>query len=138
MAQPDAVVVVVHHAGKVLVIRRASTIPYPGYWTPPSGRVEPGETQAQTVVREIREELGLDVIPGAKVWECDTHDGRYRLHWWTARLGAGVHPEPTPDPREVGATRWIDPGQFGDLADTFADDRRFFTDVWPDLRDQVS
>lgn len=136
--QPDAVVVVLHDHGQVLIIRRAASVAYPGFWTPPSGRVEPGESQDQTVVREMREELLLDVVPGQKVWECDTHDGVYRLHWWTATLAAAATRTPTPDPREVAAARWIDSREFAGLGDTFADDRRFFADVWPTLRGQFN
>ncbi len=34
-----------------------------GLWVPPGGAMEPGETPAQTGVRETREETGLDVRP---------------------------------------------------------------------------
>lgn len=129
----DAVVaVIVRDDGRVLVIQRAPGVSRPGYWTPLSGRVEPGETHPEAVVRESREEVGLAVTPVAKVWECDTDDGRYRLHWWTARAGAG---RLELDPAEVSDARWIDPAEFGALDPTFADDRAFFTDVfgrsWP-------
>ena len=128
--QPDAIVAVIHRADVVLVIQRAVTVPYSGYWTPPSGRVEPGETHWDAVVREMREELTLDVVPDAKVWECDTHDGTYRLHWWTVTL-TDPSIEPVPDPTEVADVRWVRPEDFGALSPTFADDRRFFTDIWP-------
>jgi ADP-ribose pyrophosphatase YjhB (NUDIX family) len=35
-----------------------------GFWALPGGRVEPGEDAVKTVVREMREELGEDVICG--------------------------------------------------------------------------
>ena len=34
------------------------------YWALPGGRVEPGEAATKTVVRELREELGEDVVCG--------------------------------------------------------------------------
>lgn len=132
-AKADAVVVVVALDGRVLVIERGPDVARSGYWAPLSGRVEPGESQEHALVREVREEVGLDVRPVAKVWECDTDDGRYRLHWWTAVLRAGASAEWVLDPGEVSAARWIDPSEFDQLSPTFAGDRRFFTDVYPTI-----
>lgn len=44
---------------RVLLTRR-SRDPYAGYWHLPGGRVEFGETVAATLVRELREELGVE------------------------------------------------------------------------------
>lgn len=117
-------------AGQVLVVRRGPHARRPGYWTPVSGVVEPGETQAQAVVREVGEEVGLAVTPQTKVWECDTDDGAFLLHWWTTETAAG---DPTPDPGEVSEARWIAPEEFHLLAPTFDKDREFFARVFPSL-----
>lgn len=50
-------------AGRLLLIRRGQE-PSRGRWSLPGGRVEPGETPEQAVVREVREETGLDVVVG--------------------------------------------------------------------------
>lgn len=130
MNQPAAVVAVVTQAGQVLVIRRGPAVRRPGFWTPVSGAIEPGERQADAVVREVREEVGLAVTPLAKVWECDTDDGGFRLHWWTASVTGG---RLRPDPDEVGEARWITPDRFGELHPTFPEHRRFFADILPGL-----
>ena len=55
---------IVHDAqGRLLLIKRANE-PGRGRWSLPGGRVEPGETDAEAVVREVREETGLEVTPG--------------------------------------------------------------------------
>jgi 8-oxo-dGTP diphosphatase len=45
---------------KILLIKR-NTHPFVGFWALPGGRMEPGESIDQTVVREVKEETGLDV-----------------------------------------------------------------------------
>lgn len=124
--KPEAVVAVLARAGRLLVIRRGERVRNPGYWTLLSGRIEPGESQPDAVAREVREEIGLAARPVAKVWECETDDGAYRLHWWTARLGPG---DPVPAPGEVAELRWVRPDEFRRLAPTFAGDHEFVDQV---------
>jgi ADP-ribose pyrophosphatase YjhB (NUDIX family) len=50
-------------AGRLLLIKRGHQ-PGKGLWSIPGGRVEPGETDEQAVIREVREETGLVVQPG--------------------------------------------------------------------------
>ncbi|MFO7543465.1 MAG: dihydroneopterin triphosphate diphosphatase [Thiobacillus sp.] len=65
--QPVSVLVVIHTAdGQVLLMERADA---PGYWQSVTGSQEAGETLAQTAIREVREETGLDA-------------GRYELTRW--------------------------------------------------------
>jgi ADP-ribose pyrophosphatase YjhB (NUDIX family) len=52
--------------GRLLVVRRARE-PAAGRWSVPGGRVEPGESDEQAVVREVLEETGLHVVVGLRV-----------------------------------------------------------------------
>jgi len=66
----------------------------------------------------------------AKVFVCDTDDGRFRLYWWLATAASG---DLSLDPAEVSDARWIPPERFGELAPTFAAHREFFHQIYPTL-----
>jgi 8-oxo-dGTP diphosphatase len=53
---------------KILLIKRA-TIPFKGYWALPGGKVDAGENIMQTVMREVKEETGLNVKIVKKIGE---------------------------------------------------------------------
>jgi 8-oxo-dGTP diphosphatase len=53
---------------KILLFKRR-TLPFTGYWALLGGRVDPGETVEQTIVREVKEETGLDVEIVRKIGE---------------------------------------------------------------------
>ena len=126
----EAIVAVIRRHGRVLVIRRGPASTFAGHWSPPTGRLEPGETQEQALVREMREELGIEVLPLAKVWESLTDNGVFRLHWWTA---AEEGLELKLDPAEVSEARWVSAPEFLALQPTFAGGREFFRKVLPRL-----
>ncbi|MEC3881926.1 (deoxy)nucleoside triphosphate pyrophosphohydrolase [Parapedobacter sp. 10938] len=52
---------IVIRESKILICQRSSTMNLPLKWEFPGGKVEPGEDDAATVVREISEELHLDI-----------------------------------------------------------------------------
>jgi 8-oxo-dGTP diphosphatase len=58
--------VITDPAGRLLLIRRGHE-PEAGRWSLPGGRIEPGESDQQALVREVREETGLAVTPGRLV-----------------------------------------------------------------------
>ena len=39
-----------------------------GYYYPPGGHVKWGESLKETLIREVKEECGLDILPGKSVW----------------------------------------------------------------------
>ena len=48
-------------AGRVLIAKRPEHKHHGGYWEFPGGKLDPGETAALGLVRELREELGITV-----------------------------------------------------------------------------
>ena len=77
-----------------------------GYWCFVGGGVELGETQAEALVRECREEVGLEVEPVKKVYECLSFNKEWILHCWEARL---LSHEICVNPREVADWSWMRP-----------------------------
>ena len=75
---------VVIHDGAVLLVKRAYP-PRQGEWSLPGGQLELGESLAEGVRREVREETGLDVEVGAVVDVFDRvhrdEAGRIRYHF---------------------------------------------------------
>ena len=63
-----ATAIIPYSQDAILLIKR-NTVPFKGFWALPGGRAEPGETVEQTIVREVKEETGLDVIVVRKIGE---------------------------------------------------------------------
>lgn len=55
----------IFHDGRLLITRRRAGSHLGGLWEFPGGKREPGETFEECLVREIREELGLEIAVGA-------------------------------------------------------------------------
>ncbi len=57
---------ILERGAEILVCRRRADGPHSLKWEFPGGKVEPGEEPAQALVRELREELGIEAIIGPK------------------------------------------------------------------------
>ena len=98
--------------GRYLAARRTKPDWAAGRWEFPGGKVEPGESEADALAREIREELGVEIAVGARVpGEWPLHDDLV-LHLYVATLTDG---EPQPLDHH-DALRWITPEEFDEVA----------------------
>src|SRR5438046_3065874 len=70
------------------------------HWEVPGGKVETGETIEQTAVREVKEELGVDVRIIKLLAQAEFPEKDYRLHysWFQAQAVTG---QPTVQERQV-------------------------------------
>ena len=116
-----AVSAAIVRAGKILVVRRARP-PAHGLFTLPGGVVEVGETLAEAVMREVREETGLTIEPVALAGFRETvvRDAQDRVerHFvilcFAARWQAG---EPVLN-EELSEAFWLAPAELADLKTT--------------------
>ena len=103
---PHGVVVVIRRSdGRYLFIRRSEQSTFAGHFCPVSGRVESGESYAQTAVREAREEVGIEVRPIRELHVAVSASGHFLLHWWLCEHLAGEPGVAAPD--EVAEVVWV-------------------------------
>jgi ADP-ribose pyrophosphatase YjhB (NUDIX family) len=60
-------------SGRLLLIKRGHE-PGKGLWSIPGGRVETGESDADALIREVREETGLTVTQGRLIGSVRRHE----------------------------------------------------------------
>ncbi len=97
----------------VLCARRSAPLAVAGRWEFPGGKVEPGESDQEAVVRECREELGVAVSVGDQVGGEERIDDRLVLRVYLAELLSG-QPEPLPL-EDHDLLVWVAPGALLDL-----------------------
>jgi mutator protein MutT len=95
----------IFRGGKVLITQRQAGSHLGGLWEFPGGKREPGESFEACLVRELREELGVEVSVGALVEDL-THayaEKTVRLKFFVCRLVSGE-----PQPLDCAAVKWVD------------------------------
>lgn len=99
---------IVRRGDRLLMIQRSQYVRVPLAWCFPGGTIEEGESQPAALVREMKEEVHLDVVPGELLMTQTKHDGRLVLYCWSASI---LHGEPHPNPKEVAQIAWLTPAE---------------------------
>ena len=109
--------------GRVLAARRTAPPSAAGRWEFPGGKVEPGESDDGSLVREIDEELGVEIRVDRWLAGEEPIGERHLLRVALASL---VHGEPAPT--EHDRVRWLAAAELHDV-DWLDADRPFLTEL---------
>ena len=134
----DVSAALIFHQGKLLITQRRADAHLGGLWEFPGGKRESGETFESCLIREIREELGVEIAVGPLL-ESVTHaypEKTVRLEFFICRLVAG-------DPRPLGCAglKWVRRSELAEHSFPAADGRlleklRNFSEWPPRLGDR--
>lgn len=112
-ADPPVIVIaaVIERDGRFLLTRRLRGTHLEGTWEFPGGKCEPGESHEACLVREIQEELGVEVTVGEEIFRIEHAypEKTIRLHFHRSVLTG------EPRPLEGQAMRWANRSELGEL-----------------------
>jgi 8-oxo-dGTP diphosphatase len=109
--------------GRVLAARRTAPVAAAGRWELPGGKVEPGETETGSLVREVEEELGVRIRLVRWLAGAEPVGERYLLKVAVAVIEGGE-----PRPSEHDAVRWLGARELRDV-DWLDADRPFLAEL---------
>jgi 8-oxo-dGTP diphosphatase len=98
------VAVIWNQTGQILIDRRKVGGTMGGLWEFPGGKIEPGETVEQCIVREIREELAIEIAVGEQLISIDHPYPTFHL---TLTVHHCQHISGIPQPIESEEIRWV-------------------------------
>jgi 8-oxo-dGTP diphosphatase len=110
-----AAVALIDRSGRVLMAERPAGKELAGLWEFPGGKVEDGERPEEALIRELREELAIDIAPDDLQPFAFASHAYERFHllmplWLCRRWQGEVRP------MEGQRIRWTAPGDLAGLA----------------------
>ena len=113
------VAAVIQRSNQYLITQRRPSAVLPMLWEFPGGRVEPGESDADALKREVRHRLGVEIEPGDLMSFVSHPYERYvvDLYLYECTLRSGE-----PRNENVHAFKWVSSGEFDQYAFTPADE----------------
>ena len=105
------VAVITDDQGKILIDRRKQEGLLGGLWEFPGGKIEPGESFEDCVVREIKEELGIDIAVQDRLITIDHAYTHFKV---TLNVFNCTHLSGEPQPIECDEIKWVTLGEIDD------------------------
>ncbi len=118
MSAISVVAAVIEVDGRFLVTRRQKGVHLEGLWEFPGGKVDEGESHAEALIREIREELDVTATPAELMLHTshDYSDRSVHLHFYRC------HIEGTPSPQLGQQMEWVPRSELATLGFPPADE----------------
>jgi len=109
-ASIEVAAALIFDSDRLLIAQRPPGVHLEGLWEFPGGKREPGETYESCLLREIREELGCEVLVGPMLHESEHAypEKSVRIRFFQCRVVSGM-----PEPLECAALRWVSQDSLG-------------------------
>ena len=122
-----------HGNTEILLIKHVNS----GHWSFPKGHVEEGETEAETAIREVKEETGLDIMLDTTFRETVQYyprkDTQKVVVYFLAKAKSY---ELIPQEEEIAARKWVEIGNAGALL-TYENDKTIVNKAKIEIKNKI-
>ncbi|MGI5959558.1 MAG: bis(5'-nucleosyl)-tetraphosphatase [Massiliimalia sp.] len=120
-----------HGNTELLLIKHANG----GHWSFPKGHVEPGETEIETAIREVKEETGIDIMVDASFREIVSYSPKKDTQKDVVYfLAMAKNYNFTPQPEEIAQIKWVEISRVHSIL-SYDNDRQLVNRAKPLIKD---